>query len=59
MDTDTITIRIDGVPGQAVCPSDDGDAVPMQEIVAIHEKMAKTTQKLEADFFPPRAFARI
>ncbi|KAF8672464.1 hypothetical protein HU200_049677 [Digitaria exilis] len=46
MDADARTIiLIDGVPR----PRAD-DAVPMQEILAIDEKMATTTRKLEADF---------
>ncbi|CAL5009757.1 unnamed protein product [Urochloa decumbens] len=41
------SILMDAVPGRAVCTN---DASAMQEILAIDEKMAKTTQKLEADF---------
>ncbi|CAL4996631.1 unnamed protein product [Urochloa decumbens] len=41
------SILIDAVPGRAVRTN---DASAMQEILAIDEKMAKTTQKLEADF---------
>ncbi|CAN6205591.1 unnamed protein product [Urochloa humidicola] len=42
------TILIHDVPAQRVRANDD--AVPMQEILAIDERMARTTQKLEADF---------
>ncbi|CAL5004343.1 unnamed protein product [Urochloa decumbens] len=42
------SILIDAVPGRAVRTN---DASAMQEILAIDEKMAKTTQKLEADRF--------
>ncbi|KAF8722603.1 hypothetical protein HU200_022438 [Digitaria exilis] len=44
MDADARTIILIDVPRRA------DDAVPMQEILAIDEKMATTTRKLEADF---------
>ncbi|RLN03332.1 hypothetical protein C2845_PM13G01680 [Panicum miliaceum] len=49
MDADSRTILIDDdVPGQAVLRV--SDAVLIQEILAIDERMGRTTRKLEADF---------